>query len=393
MPPNSKLFLLASTLLFGSTTVYADHYQRSSNRIQKRVAHSSWPKFHANAQNTAQGQGHGAKNKLKWLFKTHSIITTSPVLSGSGVLYLGSNDKVYALDSASGKQDQKFHFGKKQTSFSNVRCNFETPLITRNGMVIVGSTNSSVYALDGETGSKKWQYAAAGMISTPPAMDANGTIYIGCFAAKLYALGGSTGKVKWIFSTGDMITSAPAVRGDTVYITSRDRHIYAVSARTGRLRWKYTSGPDFRDAFFSSPAVGNDGTVYATCGNGFVYALNGRTGKIIWKTYLGSEPSSPAVGSHGMIYVGAGRLYAIRTDSGKKLWASHVAAGFADPIIASDGTVYAGSSNHKIYAFNGRTGRMKWTFSTRGPIVSCPAIDNHGVIYVGSEDGYLYAIH
>jgi len=37
-------------------------------------------------------------------------------------------------------------------------------------------------------------------------------------------------------------------------------------------------------------------------------------------------------------------------------------------------------------------GTLKWKFQTRAAIVSSPAIASDGTIYVGSDDGYLYAI-
>ena len=36
-------------------------------------------------------------------------------------------------------------------------------------------------------------------------------------------------------------------------------------------------------------------------------------------------------------------------------------------------------------------GTCKWSFLTDGPIVSSPAIGPDGNVYVGSEDGHLYA--
>ena len=38
-------------------------------------------------------------------------------------------------------------------------------------------------------------------------------------------------------------------------------------------------------------------------------------------------------------------------------------------------------------------GKQIWKFATAGPIFSSPAIGSEGSIYVGSNDGSLYAIH
>ena len=56
------------------------------------------------------------------------------------------------------------------------------------------------------------------------------------------------------------------------------------------------------------------------------------------------------------------------------------------------GAVYIGSFDGKVYALDGATGKQKWALST-GPIyASSPAIAADGTIYVGSSNGYLYAI-
>jgi outer membrane protein assembly factor BamB len=52
--------------------------------------------------------------------------------------------------------------------------------------------------------------------------------------------------------------------------------------------------------------------------------------------------------------------------------------------------VFAGSADHHLYAFDGRVGGVLWTGLTGGPIHSSPTVSN-GVVYVGSDDGKLYA--
>jgi FOG: WD40-like repeat len=63
----------------------------------------------------------------------------------------------------------------------------------------------------------------------------------------------------------------------------------------------------------------------------------------------------------------------------------------ASPVIAAEGTVYIGSRDGYLYAIN-PDGTLKWKFKTGGMIHSTPAIDNKGTVYIGSDDGYLYAI-
>jgi len=46
----------------------------------------------------------------------------------------------------------------------------------------------------------------------------------------------------------------------------------------------------------------------------------------------------------------------------------------------------------KTSNFGTQYGKLKWRYSTRGPITSSPIIDNNGIVYIGSADNYFYAI-
>jgi len=63
----------------------------------------------------------------------------------------------------------------------------------------------------------------------------------------------------------------------------------------------------------------------------------------------------------------------------------------SSPAIDSDGTIYVGSCDHNFYAIN-PDGTLKWKFETGDEVRSSPAIGSDGSIYVGSRDGYFYAI-
>jgi eukaryotic-like serine/threonine-protein kinase len=62
---------------------------------------------------------------------------------------------------------------------------------------------------------------------------------------------------------------------------------------------------------------------------------------------------------------------------------------FSSPAVAN-GLVYVGSEDQYVYAFDARTGVLEWRYFTRGPVYSSPAVVN-GIVYVGSEDDKVYA--
>ncbi len=71
------------------------------------------------------------------------------------------------------------------------------------------------------------------------------------------------------------------------------------------------------------------------------------------------------------------------------LWYIFVTGTDADPRRGKGGT------GNNIYAFDTRTGREQWHFTlTGGPcgVGSGPAVGKNGEIYVGNDNGYVYAL-
>ena len=343
------------------------------------------------------GQTPGTK---KWEFLTGHEVWSSPAIGSDGTVYVGSRDqKVYALNGETGTKKWEFLTGGDV---------YSSPAIGSDGSVCVGSFDHRVYALDGETGTKKWEFLTGGPVWSSPAIGPDGTVYVGSYDKKVYALNGATGAKKWEFLTGDFIQSSPAIGSDgTVYVGSFDNKVYALNGATGAKKWEFVTG-DWVD---SSPAIGSDGTVYVGSFDNKVYALNGATGAKKWEFVTGGVVhSSPAIGSDGTVYVGSydDKVYALNGATGAKKW-EFVTGGWvsSSPAIGSDGTVYtlktlllegpggSGMLGWKVYALNGATGDKKWESLTGYGRVSysSPTIGSDGTVYLGSNDGKVFAIY
>ena len=62
-----------------------------------------------------------------------------------------------------------------------------------------------------------------------PAIGSDGTVYVGSWDKKLYAINGKTGVKLWEFETGGHVYSSPAIGSDgTVYVGSNDKKLYAI---------------------------------------------------------------------------------------------------------------------------------------------------------------------
>lgn len=61
------------------------------------------------------------------------------------------------------------------------------------------------------------------------------------------------------------------------------------------------------------------------------------------------------------------------------------------PAVGDDGTLYLGSQDGKVYAVSTQ-GSVKWSFTTGKAVRSTPALGADGTVYIPSQDGKLYAL-
>jgi len=72
-------------------------------------------------------------------------------------------------------------------------------------------------------------------------------------------------------------------------------------------------------------------------------------------------------------------------------WTFHTHGEVVSSPAVAQGVVYVGSNDGNLYAIDQQTGSQKWTFSTGARIGSSPAVD-HGLVYFNSYDGNFYAV-
>lgn len=73
-------------------------------------------------------------------------------------------------------------------------------------------------------------------------------------------------------------------------------------------------------------------------------------------------------------------------------WSSATGAAISSSPAVANGLVYVGSNNGNLYALNAASGALLWQYTTGGTVGSSPVVAN-GAVLVGSDDHYVYALN
>ena len=197
--------------------------------------------------------------------------------------------------------------------------------------------------------------------------------------------------------------SSPAQTNEAVWIGTEEGELikFNIFGIVDYDRIKVSDG-----MILSSPSISkrNPNIAYVTASDDYLYAIDSSQSDnpIKWKFKLNgaaTPANSPALDERDdkdIVYVTAGDyLHAIRASDGVELWNYQASKSIQTAPVVGKQTIYFGSSDRKLYAVR-QTGRLGWTYETRGVVNSTPAlgVDANGieVAYFGSNDNKLYAV-
>jgi outer membrane protein assembly factor BamB len=298
--------------------------------------------------------------------------------------------------------------------------------------------SSAAISYAGTPGMAKWSpYHTGGAATGSPAVGPGGSpLYITSEDGYLYAINPATWTASWNpvnvhnllaigSSPSDLICSPVVACDGTIYVASSDQNLYSVNPN-GTVKWSMPVGHSYYPPTVGALAIGANGTLYVTWDDDFnLYAVNSQ-GATLWTLNLQSVLSAtqvlvdspPAVGPDGTIYLYATPvsgnndeiLVAVQDQGSSASVKWVVNLGFSEDqndfqstlALDNSGRIYApysmGSySSTSLQAFNTANGAPVWSvpFSTPdgAAIHTSPAIAPDGTIYIGADDGVLYAVN
>ena len=238
--------------------------------------------------------------RLLYRTKQGALVRSSPLFLGDRVLVGTVEDKgagaLVAIDVRTGKPVWRRSLGPV----------FSSPALA-GGLVLVGSDDESLYALDPEKGGVVWKSPLSGRVRATPAVLGD-VVVVADFKGRVAAIAAKEGRILWIQELGQPVYSSAALTPAVAVVGCHDGHVYGLDLGTGaRLFDATTGGP-----VISSPlGVGNRFLAASTDGQLYLLDAAGRT---IARAVVASEgiQSSPALDATGLV-IGSGRgLHALR---------------------------------------------------------------------------------
>lgn len=396
---------------------------------------------------------------IKWTFELDGNASVSPILDLSGnIIYIGTNNgSIYAIkdNSSSGSLLWKYSSGlaesvngvpvfntaytrlcyttKKTTTptsssiyvidisnnvsvpelvftktISNSNEYYQTPSIDNQNHVYVSTTTNKIYAYDisnnaGPTLNELWNLQINDINLSPIAIDTTSNHILFTSNKSLTIVDSSNGTLDWIYTIGSVNPSSvfnnsiPIIDADNnIYFGSYDTYLYSLNHITRKFNWRYKTG----GAIECMPIIDSTGNLYLGSNDGKIYVFGG------------NGPLIPVLNPTVPMYMLNPQHTGISPSIGPTslpltLWSTDFVSGnlFVSPSIsiAYNGTLYLGSNDGYVYALsptNPANNHVIWKkqvinvsqYPATSQLYTTPVISTDGTVYIGSNQGYLYAL-
>ncbi len=341
---------------------------------------------------------------------------------------------------------------------SNLQKRLVAPPVVSDGKLFVIDANQKVSALDPATGRHIWSKQLTALHKKDKSAVGGGVAVLGDKLVVssgfgfVTALAVADGKEIWKQRTDSPLSSAPAVIGTRAYVTSTDNQVYAIDTDTGVIVWSDQAiAESARILSAPSPAVSNEilvapyssgeliaylpangrrlwqdtlttigrftplsaindiaghptienGVVYAASHSGVLTAIDARSGQRLWAILFGSRLGPVVAGDYIFIVGTEGQVACIQKVDGKIVWVRSLPEFkktkqkkgrivWTGPLIASNRLIVT-SSEGNMLALSPQTGQTEAELKVGGDILIQP-IAAGGLIYALTDKGQLVAI-
>jgi outer membrane protein assembly factor BamB len=251
---------------------------------------------------------------MRWEAQLSSEVAAQPV-AAHGLVIAGSSDgQVYALDVNSGAVRWVQESSVPPLSLRGA----SRPLIG-DGQVFVGQATGRLIAITTDTGEVAWETAigiAEGRSEFERLVDidadpvfADGTIYAASYQARLAALSMASGRILW---SRDLSTHLPLLlAGNVIYVSTAQSEVMAVDRANGTVLWRQG---ELAGRAITAPLLFN-GMIAVGDNEGYLHFMSPEDGRFVGRVRVSESPilDAPQVAGDLLYVVDAGgALQALR---------------------------------------------------------------------------------
>lgn len=286
----------------------------------------------------------------------------------------------------------------------------------------VGSRDAYLIAMDTASGQVAWEQHLADSVSGIPVVanlsggpgvdddDAQtALVIVGTDNGVVHAIDADTQASRWRYETPGRVRNAPIVAEDTVYFTNSRDQVFALDVRTGEWRWQYEQ--EFSNNFTvygragltfvpaaADELAGEIGTIYTGFDNGRVVALGATSGQPLWLANVAPPEggdfvdcdSTPWVDKEAGMLVVSGQstgVHALSLEDGSMLWRYPV-SGAGTVVGTEDGSLIAASSLEGLLSLDAHGG-LQWRTELDPGVVQGPVVVQGTVFLTHADLGLI----
>ena len=381
--------------------------------IPAPAALKDWPQEGVTPNKVTGNIEAGADLKVAWRVDAgqgsnlQKRLVAPPVVSDGKLFVIDANQKVSALDPATGR-----HLWSKQlTLHKKDKSAVGGGVAVLGDKLIVSSGFGFVAALAVADGKEIWKQRTDSPLSSAPAVIGT-RAYVTSTDNQVYAIDTDTGVIVWsdqAIAESARILSAPspAVSNEILVAPYSSGELIAYLPANGRRLWQDTLTTIGRFTPLSAindiaghPTIEN-GVVYAASHSGVLTAIDARSGQRLWAILFGSRLGPVVAGDYIFIVGTEGQVACIQKVDGKIVWVRSLPEFkkakqkkgrivWTGPLIASNRLIVT-SSEGNMLALSPQTGQTEAELKIGGDILIQP-IAAGGLIYALTDKGQLVAI-
>ncbi len=338
---------------------------------------------------------------VRWRLKAGGPVRQTPVVSNDRVFVATARGEILSAD-LHGNLAWSRELQKGVAPDGHpLRHRIDAPIACFDDVLLVGTADGTLFALETHAGEERWQHKLDGTIlgtpnyraADPAESSASGSVYVLQQSdGVLVCLDAATGRERWRGEAVDRSDASPSLSNEAIVFGSCAAALHVFDPNTGDHLRDIEIDPDSQVAggvalvdgrvvsgsrsgkiieadiasgetiwvneaseaeIFATPAVTADWVVAADY-DGIVYGLDRETGEVRWKFDTEGMPLSPVIAGDKVIVSADGTLFMLALGDGELLWSLTIADEITSPAVvqrhilvgAEDGAVVALTEGH-----------------------------------------------